>query len=169
MTPAPIRTPDRIADLLTRPERRWVITTSDGRVESGHLPAWATDDPSEHLIPPDQIEARLADINHCAAFAGQTARVYTPARRDGLPVEEEILRGSVDCNPYAPAGEPRIPVVNIHVAAETWLTGLGPEDLAGIATRLRAQADLLLEEVLPALITARADWQAHASPTSTLT
>jgi hypothetical protein len=140
------------------PARRWTLVTTTGHIVTGHLPDWATDDPSEHNVPPEQLAARLADINHHHPFPGRTVRVYTPANGHAEPVEEEVLHGSIDCNPCAPAPDPRIPVVNLHLAGETWITDLGPTELTHLATQLRAQADLLDHKIVAALIAARRDW-----------
>jgi hypothetical protein len=141
--------------------RRWLITTTDGRTESGHLPAWATDDPSEQRVPVDQLGARLADITHHRAFPGQTLRVYSPTADAAQPEPVQILRSSIDCNPHAPRGEPRIPMANVHIVDETWITDLSPDDLTDLANGLRAVADRLDHEVIPTLHAARADWNIH--------
>ena len=54
-----------------------------------------------------------------------------------------------------------MPVVNIQVCLGRRILGLDPQELADIAVKLRAQADRLQDEVLPALIAAREDWAAH--------
>jgi hypothetical protein len=153
-TPAPVTALSQCP-----PERQWAIITTGGHVVTGYLPTWATTDPSERDVPLDELADRLADINHWAAFPGQTITVHTP--ETGRPIEEEILHGSIDCNPYADAPEPRIPVANIHVAAECWISDLDPDDLARLAAQLRAQADRLEHQVRPALIAARTDWMSR--------
>jgi hypothetical protein len=144
------------------PARHWTLATTDGQTVTGYLPDWATDDPSERNIPPGQLEARLADINHHRPFSGQTVRVYTPANTHAEPVEEEVLHGSIDCNPYATQPEARTPVVNLHLAAESWITDLDPDDLTHLANQFRTQADHLDHTVRSALIAARNDWT-HAN------
>jgi hypothetical protein len=139
----------------------WAITTVGGRTVGGYLPAWAAEDPSEQGVLEGELAGRLADVNHYAVFEGQRVEVYTPANRGGRAVEEEILHGSIDCNPYAEEGEPRVPVVNLHLAGECWAGGFGPEELGRFAGQLRAQAELLENEVRPALVAARADWAEH--------
>lgn len=146
------------------PVRRWAITTTDGQSRSGYLPPWATDDPSEQGVAPAELGERLADVNHYVEFAGRTVSVYAPGGGEPLVRDEEILHGSIDCNPYAPGDEPRIPVVNIRLSDQSWLTDLGPEDLAGLAAQLREQARRLDYKVRPALIAARDDWAAHHPP-----
>jgi hypothetical protein len=87
--------------------------------------------------------------------------VYSPVGPGGQPAPVEVLHGSIDCNPYAPDPEPRIPVANLRLAGECWLTDLGPDDLGQLANTLRHLADRLDGRVIPALIAARADWSAH--------
>jgi hypothetical protein len=72
--------------------------------------------------------------------------------------EDAVFEGSIDCNPYDPDTRLRIPVVNIQVSLGHWILGLDPHELTDIATKLRAQADRLHHEILPALIAAREDW-----------
>jgi hypothetical protein len=56
---------------------------------------------------------------------------------------------------------PRVPVVNLLIVDDYWITDLDPNGLAEVAARLRAQADRLDREVGPALVAAREDWAAH--------
>lgn len=143
--------------------RRWTITMTTGETISGRLPAWATDDPSENGVLPEELAARLADINYSKQFPGQVLRVYSPASRDGRSTPVEVLHSSIDCNPYAPDPDPRTPVANIHLAGECWLTDLGPGELGQLAKGLRVVADRLDHDVIPALIDARTEWAAHHS------
>ncbi|MEW1864963.1 hypothetical protein AB0399_32085 [Streptomyces sp. NPDC088194] len=143
------------------PARRWVITTTTGETITGHLPAWATADPSEHGLPPKELSACLADINHSRQFPGHVLPLYSPANPDGQPTPVEILHGSIDCNPYATAPDTRIPVANLHLAGEYWLTDLDPHELAQLANGLRTLADRLDHDTIPTLIDARTDWTTH--------
>lgn len=143
------------------PARRWMITTTDGESRAGYLPTWATHDPSEQGVSPEELAVRLADINHHVGFPGQILRVYSPANPDGQPTPVEVLHASIDCNPHAPDPELRIPVANLHLAGEYWLTDLGPEELVHLAKGLRTLADRLADDVVPILAAARDDWHAH--------
>ncbi|SEG42151.1 hypothetical protein SAMN05216223_10586 [Actinacidiphila yanglinensis] len=144
--------------------RRWTLSAADGHTLSGYLPPWAGDDPSEHNVPVGELADRLADIHHCARFPGQTAAVYTAADRTGRPCEQEILSCTLDCTPYAEPPEPRVPVVNLHLCEESWITDLDPDGLLRVADLLRAQADRLDRVVRPALLAARNDWSAQGAP-----
>lgn len=146
---------------LPGPPRRWTLTAADGHALSGYLPPWAGDDPSEHHVPVDQLADRLADIHHSAGFPGQTATVYTAADPTGRPCEQEIFSCTIDCTPYAQLPDPRVPVANVHLCEESWITDLDPDGLLRVADLLRAQADRLDREVRPALIEARKDWAAR--------
>ncbi|MEW1862431.1 hypothetical protein AB0399_18995 [Streptomyces sp. NPDC088194] len=149
-----------------KPARRWAITTTTGDTAIGHLPDWASTDPSEHDVPPHQLAARLADINHHVRFPGQVLRVYSPANSERHPMPVEVLHTSIDCNPYAPDPEPRVPVANLHLAGEYWLTDLDPEELGHLAGSLRTLADRLDHQVRPTLVAARSDWTRHPSRTT---
>jgi hypothetical protein len=145
--------------------RRWRITTLDGHTAEGHLPYWATDDPSEAGVHRSDLKVRLADITHHAPFAGQTLRVYSPANPSGRSADVEILHGGIDCTPYAEPPDALVPVVNMRLTDDCWITDLDTEALSVLSTQLRAQADRLDGEVLPALVAARADWAAHHTTT----
>jgi hypothetical protein len=81
---------------------------------------------------------------------------------DGGPGEEsEVFWGGIECSPYAEDPDPRVPVANVWLADDYWIHHLDPTGLAEFAAKLRAQADRLDLEVRPALITARADWNAR--------
>ena len=139
----------------------WTITTEGGSVMSGYLPEWAEDDPSEAGLPVGLLPARLAGINHRNFFEGTMMPLTTTDTRDDDAEEDAVFEGSIDCNPYDEDPRLRVPVVNIQVCLGRWILGLGPQELADIAVKLRAQADRLHDEVLPALITARDDWATH--------
>ncbi|MEW1866452.1 hypothetical protein AB0399_39790 [Streptomyces sp. NPDC088194] len=138
----------------------WTITTTSGFATSGYLPDWAEDDPSEAGVPLDQLPLRLGGINHRNFFEGPMMPLTATNSRDDAE-EDAVFAGSIDCNPYDTAIRLRVPVVNIQVSPGHWILGLEPQELADIASKLGAQADLLQDEVLPALIAAREDWSAH--------
>lgn len=138
----------------------WTITTTAGLAVSGHLPEWAEDDPSEIGVPQDLLPARLAGINHRNFFEGTMMALTTTDSRDDAE-EDAVFEGSIDCNPYDPDTRQRVPVVNIQVCLGHWILGLNPQELTDTAAKLRAQADRLHDEVLPALIAAREDWATH--------
>ncbi|MYS22580.1 hypothetical protein GA0115240_142317 [Streptomyces sp. DvalAA-14] len=146
-----------------QPGRSWTIATTAGYAATGYLPAWAVADPSETGISLDLLPIRLADVNHCTVFEGQTMRVRSPGCGcvPGRLGETEVLRGSIDCNPYAEDPEPSDPVVNIATIEDFWINGLDSDGLAEIAAKLRAKADRLDREIRPRLLAARADWTAH--------
>ncbi|MFI1097096.1 ATP-binding protein [Streptomyces sp. NPDC020917] len=138
----------------------WTITTTEGIAITGHLPAWAEDDPTEVNVPPQELSRRLAMINHRAFFDGPTLPITAPDLWDGVE-EDSVLEGSIDCNPYDPDPGMRMPVVNLQVSVGRWILGLDPQRLSDIAARLRAHADVLDHKVRPALIAARDDWASH--------
>ncbi|WP_435133671.1 DUF6907 domain-containing protein [Actinacidiphila sp. bgisy144] len=138
--------------------RQWTITTSDGRTVTGYLPPWAGDDPSEHNVPADQLADRLADIHHTARFPGQRINLYSAPGPTGRPTSQEIFSCTIDCTPYAFHPDPRMPVANVHLCEETWITDLDPDGLLNLAHLLRAQADRLDHEIRPALLSAITTW-----------
>ncbi|BBB00072.1 hypothetical protein RVR_6963 [Actinacidiphila reveromycinica] len=140
--------------------RKWRITTTSRHTVSGYLPPWATEDPSEADVPIEHLAARLVDVHHYADFDGQTMRRVRTAQDGGEPGTLHLLSGSIDCVPYAPDPEPRVPTVTVNVTPECWLSELGPADVLRLADQLHAQADRLTYEVHPALLAARADWAA---------
>jgi anti-sigma regulatory factor (Ser/Thr protein kinase) len=138
----------------------WAITTTDGAVTSGYLPAWAEDDPTEIDVSAEELPRRLAQVNHRAFFEGPMVPLTAPDLWDDVE-EDSVFEGSIDCNPYDADPRLRVPVVNLQVCVGRWILGLAPEGLANIAAKLRAHADLLDHKVRPALIAARDDWAAH--------
>jgi hypothetical protein len=137
----------------------WTITTTTGYTAAGYLPTWAEDDPSRTGVPPQHLATELADINHHQPFPGQLIAVTLT---DDQPAPETvILSGSIDCAPYSEDPSSRQPVANLQLIDDYWLTNLGPDQLATIATKLRDQADHLDHHVRPALIAARTDWTTH--------
>ncbi|BBA99054.1 hypothetical protein RVR_5515 [Actinacidiphila reveromycinica] len=125
---------------------------------AGPLPSWADCDPSEDGVPPTELPVRLSDITHHAEFPGQTVTVYSPSHASGRPCDIEILHGSIDCIPFAEQPACRVPVVNLRLTDDCWITDRTPDGLAALSAQLRSQADRLDREIRPALITARSDW-----------
>ncbi|SHK57061.1 DUF6907 domain-containing protein [Actinacidiphila paucisporea] len=137
--------------------RRWTVATTEGFTVTGHLLAWADDDPTATGVPPGQLAVQLADISHRAYFDGELLHVIAPGREP----QEGVLWGVLVCDPYAEDPAPRVPVVNIAVVDDYWINHLDPAGLAEVAARLRAQADRLDHDVRPRLVAARADWAAR--------
>ncbi|WP_328915024.1 MULTISPECIES: DUF6907 domain-containing protein [unclassified Streptomyces] len=143
--------------------RTWTVTTTSGHTLTGYLPAWADTDPSLTDIPHDLLPLRLADICHREVFEGTALHLCPPpsAAEPGAARDEQVLWGTIECTPYAENPATRIPVVNIAVIDDYWITNLDPDTLTELATELRAQADRLDHEIRPRLTTARADWAQH--------
>lgn len=141
----------------------WAITTTAGYSASGYLPTWAQDDPSQDGVPLERLPIALADIRHQTTFAGQTAQIWNPtAGRDETQAEETaVLWGTIDCRPYADQPQARMPLVNIAVVNDCWITDLDPDGVTNLAALLRAQADRLDHNIRPRLLAARADWAEH--------
>jgi hypothetical protein len=158
-TPLPTR--DGSSSALPETAPRWTIATTAGHTATGYLPPWAAKNPSEKDVPIERLGAHLSDITHYTEFEGQTVLVHSSERKGEGPADEQILYGSIDCHPYAEDPDPRIPVVNINISNGCWTTDLDPAGLAAFIAAFRAQADRLDREVLPALIAAREDWDAH--------
>lgn len=139
--------------------RTWTITTDEGLSVTGHLPAWAEDDPSESGIPLDRLGTVLSDINHHLDTSGQLLRVRSSPGASG-PTDEEVpvFCGSIDCDPYSPDPHQRIPVFTFHLVDDHLITALDPEGVTALAAALRTQADILDHEVRPTLLAARDDW-----------
>jgi hypothetical protein len=138
--------------------RTWNITTTNGYTTTGHLPAWAEDDPSTTGIPPQHLGTELAGINHHQPFPGQSVTVSVT---DDPGIGAVILSGSIDCAPYSEDPASRQPVVNLQLIDDYWFLNLTPEQLTTLAAQLRAQADHLDHTVRPALTAAREDWTTH--------
>jgi hypothetical protein len=142
--------------------RTWSISTTTGLTVSGHLPPWATEDPSETGVPADQLPRRLADLNHHAPFDGLTLQVSAPGHPNS---HEPFFRGGIDCDPYADPPDPRIPVAHLEVLPDYWLHDLTPADLTTLSDTLRTLAALLESTLHPALTRARHDWSTHHATT----
>ena len=141
----------------------WTITTTSGYSTTGHLPAWADDNPSENGISLDRLPVILADICHQATFDGQHVPVWNPASGHENTRTEEVpvLWGTIDCRPYSRDSNERVPVVNIAILHDYWITNLDPDGVTNLAALLRAQADRLDHDIRPRLVAARADWAEH--------
>ena len=113
-------------------------------------------------MPLDMLPLRLSGMNHRNFFEGAMMPLTTTDSRDKAE-EDAVFEGSIDCYPYDTDPRLRVPVVNIQVCLGRHILGLDPRELAEIALQLRAQADRLHDEVLPALIAARQDWAARQS------
>lgn len=149
------------------PGRRWTIRTINGITVSGHLPGWAEDDPSQTGVDPSRLPVTLADVAHRRAFDGIPLRAFTTDGGPDHPVLLDACQPEIQCHPYPDPdlpGEPCVPVVNIQIAPECWMTDLGPTELVDLAQQLHTLADRLTNEVAPALTAARADWATHADP-----
>lgn len=159
--PSPAALPTTEPDGTDSSARQWTITTTTGEQTTGYLPSWAAEDPSEQGVPSEAMAARLADVCHFTEFPGQVVRAYSPGNATDEPVELEIMCSSITCTPYAAAPEPAIPVVDVRVAGEYWMTDLDPTGVADLVVGLRAVADRLDGVVIPQLNTVRAEWAAH--------
>lgn len=137
----------------------WTLTTADGETVRGYLPGWAEEDPSRTGIPPEALRNAVYDVVHRASFDGQPLRLAPGGYGPGE--DTWIFGGNIECAPETDDGQTPIPVVNVHLIEDFWISGLGPDELAALIAQLRAQADLLEHDVRPRLITCRADWEAH--------
>jgi hypothetical protein len=139
--------------------RTWAITTTNGYTASGPLPAFADDDPSTTGVAPERLSAELTDILHWTAFGGQYMRVC-PAALD--PGEDSVvLTAHLQCAPYAQEPERRVPLLNIQIAADLWLTDLDPGAALEVADRFEEFVNLLRGTAVPAAVTARTEWAAR--------
>lgn len=141
--------------------REWSITTTDGRVTSGHLPPWAQDDPSKAGVEPDRLRIELADITHEKSFGGCFIPVCSGAEE--LGTLKAMLVAHMQCRPFTDGGDPDevCPLVNIQLLDDLWIRRLGLDGVAKVAEKFRRFADLLVYTVTPALYAARGDWAAH--------
>lgn len=159
--PSPTALPATETASAARTVRQWAITTTTGEQITGYLPSWATEDPSEADVPPEELAARLADICHFTEFPGQVLQAYSPGNATDAPQALEIMRSSINCAPYSPTPALALPVATVRVAGEYWITDLDPTDLAEIVKGLRATADRLDHVVIPQLDDIRAEWTTH--------
>jgi hypothetical protein len=139
--------------------KRWEISTTNGTVVSGPLGTWLQEDPSERGVAPEKLGLRLADLNQWTEFSGMARGVHSTCFGDSTEqVEVELLRVSLDCRPFDEDPAQRVPLVNVEVAPECWVTNLDPEGLAEFVAGMRAQLDVLEQTVGPALAQAREEW-----------
>jgi hypothetical protein len=147
--------------------RIWTIVTHNGVNLSGYLPAWAGGDPSEPSCPANRLELHLEDLTHWAPFDGQPVPLCAPGEPGMGPdrYEENLFNGSIACRPYSSNPAERVPLVNIAVVQDHVIENLDPNGVAGIAAKLRAQADRL-DQVAQQLADAHADWAANTKVTA---
>lgn len=141
------------------PGRTWTIASLEGDVARGYLPGWAEEDPSRIGIAPERMRHAVHDVIHREPFDGQLLRLAEGGYGPGE--QTWVLSGNIECIPEPGEDEQPVPVVNVHLIEDFWLTGLGPREVAVLAAQLRAQADRLEQEVRPRLVAYRADWAAH--------
>lgn len=148
---------------LVSSSRTWIISTTNGETMSGYLPAWAEEDPSKSDVAPDQLAVELSDITHEAAFGGQFMRVCPGAQDPG--VDTAMLIALMQCIPFVGDDtETRLPLVNVQVVDDLWITDLDPSGVLEVAEKFRSFADLLVDTVAPSLSAARAEWTEHVLP-----
>jgi hypothetical protein len=169
LRPAP-GTPPQEPDHLPQPtqparDRNWTITTTNGYCATGHLPWWAQDDPSTTGVPPEKLHIELADITHQADVTG----LILPVSHATLPPQESaVLAVTIECKPYPDDEEedhsPRLPVINVQIVDDFWITNLDPPAAAAFGEQLRALGEHLTHHAAPLLAAARTQWTAHATP-----
>ncbi|WP_031516818.1 DUF6907 domain-containing protein [Streptomyces sp. NRRL F-5123] len=142
------------------PARQWTITTDRGAKVTGHLPPWADTDPSKEGIPAGRLENHLEDVYHRRDYDGQTVLVEIPGDQGRYRGEESILLPHIQCTPHGRNPADRVPHVNVEAVAggDEWIGPFDPAGVADFVAKLRAQADRLEQQVLPALVMAREDW-----------
>ncbi|WJD99737.1 DUF6907 domain-containing protein [Streptomyces antimycoticus] len=156
-----------VADCLNLVQARergtWTITTTDGQTVTGYLPSWAEADPSEKDLDPARLPLQLADLAHVARFDGAPLRVFSPGYEGfkGGVFEEAVFAATLDVHPYDDEPVRRQPTVNLEVVQDHWIENLGPDELADVIAKVRAQMDRL-DDVHARLVQARAEWQARA-------
>jgi hypothetical protein len=146
--------------------RRWTVTTVNGVSVSGYLPKWAEDDPSESGVAPERLSVTLVDIAHRRAFDGIALTAFTEGRSDRAHLVNAFAP-EIQCHPCPDPelpGESLVPVVNVQISPECWMTDLGPDQLLAYADQFDSLAHRIRSEVVPTLEAARADWTAHTIP-----
>ena len=139
--------------------RTWAISTTTGYTTSGHLPAWADDDPSTTGVAPERLGTELTDVLHCTTFGGQLLRACPQALDPG---EDSVaLTAYLQCAPYAEEPERRVPLLNLQLAGDLWLTNLDPQDALEVAEQLEDFVTVLREKAVPAAMAARTEWAAR--------
>ncbi|MEC3993906.1 hypothetical protein VSR01_10275 [Actinacidiphila sp. DG2A-62] len=141
-----------------RVARTWAVSTTSGEVVRGYLPWWAEDDPSRTGVRPDRLHLELAAIGHQANRGG----LIVPVTQGVDPATDAgVLVVTIDCRPFGEDGDPELPVVNVQVVDDWWITDLDPAGVTDLGRRLRALADRLTDAVAPELAAAREDWAAR--------
>ncbi len=141
-----------------RAVRTWAVSTTGGEVVRGYLPWWAEDDPTRTGVRPERLHIELAAIGHQANRGG----LIVPVTQGVDPATDAgVFVVTIDCRPFGEDGDPDLPVVNVQVVDDWWITDLDPAGVTELGRRLRALADHLTDTVAPELTTARQDWTAH--------
>ncbi|WP_405592652.1 DUF6907 domain-containing protein [Streptomyces sp. NBC_01190] len=149
-------------DPLAPSGQTWAITTTDGHTVSGYLPDWAQEDPSKTGVAPDRLPIELSDMTHEASFGGQLIRVCPAAEDPGE--DSAVFTALMQCSPFVEDNpEARVPLVNIRIFEDFWITNLDPSGVVEAAERFRDFADLLTNKVAPELSAARSAWAEHVS------
>ena len=139
--------------------RTWAISTTTGYTTRGHLPAWADDDPSATGVAPERLGTELTDVLHCTTFGGQLLRACPRALDPG---EGSVaLTPYLQCAPYAEEPERRVPLLNLQLAGDLWLTNLDPQGALEVAEQFEDFVNVLREKAVPAVMAARTEWAAH--------
>ncbi|WP_329131104.1 hypothetical protein OG552_09205 [Streptomyces sp. NBC_01476] len=165
--PTPIEEPTQqpAADKAAFPSRTWSINTTVGITLTGYLPPWAEGDPSASDVPLEKLSVELIDLSHWMPFDGQPMRIHYPSYADGNgkagESEEIVFSGNITCYPYSENLRERTPFANVRVVDDFWMNNLIPDEVAGLAAKLRTQADYLEKSVVPTLEAARSDWEVH--------
>jgi hypothetical protein len=170
---APAETLEYVRGVFTAQEppvskaRAWSMSTEGGTTVSGHLPAWAEDDPSKTALPDDKLRLHLSDVTHCRAFPGQPMVIDTPFGTDGGReiYEENVFCATITCSPHSSAPDHRVPTVTITVVEDCVMEDLDPQGVTDVSAKLRAQADRL-DQVAADLADARAGWAENAQATA---
>jgi transcription elongation GreA/GreB family factor len=145
-----------------QPPRLWTITTTDGQTATGTLMTRAEDDPSQDGVDPELLQDVLGDIGHRRHYAGPKVNADLAGIRGREVGETSILLPQIEVDPFDTDLAKRVPTVAVEMTAgsDDWISGLDPAGVAGLAAKLRAQADLL-DQVAADLAAARADWAAN--------
>ncbi|MBY8879729.1 DUF6907 domain-containing protein [Actinacidiphila acidipaludis] len=142
--------------------RQWTLRSDTGVTVFGYLPPWAEEDPSDDNIPVKKLRFRLSDITHERVYDAPQMTVRGPFGDDGAleDVDSRVFAPQIWCGPHSDYPEERQPYAFITVLEECVIDHLGPQEVADIAGKLRAQADVLDQAAID-LAAARADWDAN--------
>jgi hypothetical protein len=136
--------------------RTWTITTSDGQVVRGFLPAWAANDPSAAGVVPGRLPAVLEEMHlYGELFEGEVL----PSNRPSDLQPCVVFGVSLHCNPFSDT-QTGVPVIAISVTEDEMISGLGVADVGRVARTLEKIADRLKHVAIPALVEARTQWAA---------